>query len=244
MRNLFLIFALVLQLPSLLRAQESAPVSINEFVMAERITHEVPPVYPPLARSARVQGTVILTVHVGKDGTVLEASPISGHPLLVNAAIEAVSEWRYRPVMQDGRPVDVITAVSVPFSLKGPNDNRGSSSTGDRVREVSGSKAEKHNDASTTEMAGVSQSLQSIPKSTLPDSVFVLLVYREDGVYSSSAVSEERAFQDLVSYVRNQWAMFFPALGIPSDDEEAVDRYFAFKGATEDYEIIEHELLR
>jgi len=76
-----------------------------------------PPEYPPLARQARVQGSVQLTATIGRDGRVQQVQVMSGHPLLVPAAIEAVKQWVYRPTHLNGEAVDVVTQVEVPFAL-------------------------------------------------------------------------------------------------------------------------------
>jgi protein TonB len=78
---------------------------------------EVEPAYPPLARSARVQGQVVLDVVIGKDGAVKSIKAESGHPMLVPAAIDAVKQWRYQPYKLDGKPVEVDTQVLVNFKL-------------------------------------------------------------------------------------------------------------------------------
>jgi protein TonB len=68
---------------------------------------------------ARVQGTVVLQAVIGKDGTIRELRLISGHPMLAPAAIEAVKQWRYRPYLLNGEPVEVDTQVNVNFTLGG-----------------------------------------------------------------------------------------------------------------------------
>src|SRR5450759_3788905 len=61
------------------------------------LIYKVPPAYPPVAREARVQGTVVLQAVIGKDGTIQDLSVISGHPMLIQAALDAVKQWRYKP---------------------------------------------------------------------------------------------------------------------------------------------------
>jgi TonB family protein len=78
---------------------------------------KIPPVYPALAKQARVQGTVSLTVVIGKDGAVLSVDVISGHPLLAEAAVDAVKQWVYKPTLLNGQPVEVATQVDVNFTL-------------------------------------------------------------------------------------------------------------------------------
>jgi len=75
------------------------------------------PEYPPLAKTARIQGVVRLDAVIGKDGTILEMKAISGHPLLIKAAMDAVKNWRYQPTLLSGQPVEVATEVDVNFTL-------------------------------------------------------------------------------------------------------------------------------
>ena len=84
------------------------------------LVHQVKPTYPPLARSARVQGSVILEAIIDRGGRVENLKVLSGHPLLVPAAFEAVQQWRYRPTLLNGQPVEVLTQVTVNFSLGAP----------------------------------------------------------------------------------------------------------------------------
>jgi len=75
------------------------------------------PMYPPLAKQARIQGVVELNAVIGKDGTVGSLSVVKGHPLLVQAAIDAVKQWRYKPTLLNGEPVEVQTTIDVNFTL-------------------------------------------------------------------------------------------------------------------------------
>lgn len=75
------------------------------------------PEYPQIARSVHVQGTVRLEVVIGTDGAIQEVKLISGHPLLINSAINAVRQWRYKPTLLTGQPVEVETEVDVNFNL-------------------------------------------------------------------------------------------------------------------------------
>jgi TonB family protein len=76
------------------------------------------PVYPPLARAARIQGVVLLQTFISKTGQVTDVSVLSGHPLLNEAAMDAVRQWQYRPTLLNGQPIDVVTTVSVNFSMQ------------------------------------------------------------------------------------------------------------------------------
>ena len=81
------------------------------------LIHTVQPVYPGPAKMVRIQGAVVMTAIIGKDGTIQNLHVLSGHPLLTNAAIEAVRQWRYRPYILNNEPVEVETQITVNFSL-------------------------------------------------------------------------------------------------------------------------------
>ena len=81
------------------------------------LIHKVEPVYPSMAKIAHVQGAVILAAIVSKDGTIEHLQLMSGHPLLVPAAMDAVSRWRYRPYILNGEAIEVETQITVNFIL-------------------------------------------------------------------------------------------------------------------------------
>jgi len=82
--------------------------------------HDVQPQYPQMAKIARVQGPVVLAAVIGKDGTIQNLRVVStASPLLNQAAVEAVKQWRYRPYILNGEPVDVDTTITVNFTLSG-----------------------------------------------------------------------------------------------------------------------------
>ena len=83
------------------------------------VIRRVQPVYPPLARGARIQGAVILAAVISKAGTIDDLRVVSGHPMLVRAAIDAVSQWRYRPYILNNEPIEVETQITVNFYLGG-----------------------------------------------------------------------------------------------------------------------------
>jgi protein TonB len=93
------------------------PMRVSQGVMEARLIHRVIPVYPPLARTARIEGKVHLVGIIGKDGTIQDLKVMDGHPLLVKAAVEAVKQWIYRPTLLSGEPVDVITPIEINFTL-------------------------------------------------------------------------------------------------------------------------------
>ena len=82
-----------------------------------RLIYSVRPVYPQLARKARIQGVVRLQVLIGKDGVVEKLRLLSGHPFLVKAAMDAVKQWRYEPCRVMGESVAVTTTIDISFSL-------------------------------------------------------------------------------------------------------------------------------
>ena len=84
------------------------------------LVRKVLPVYPPLARQARVKGAVLLSANISKDGTVETLRAISGHPMLVPAAIDAVKQWRFKPYVLNGKPVPVNTEIDVNFTFSSP----------------------------------------------------------------------------------------------------------------------------
>ncbi len=109
------------------RTRVILPAALAPVVAQVRLSHmnegdlvrKVLPTYPPLARSARVQGPVVLQAMISKLGTIENLQVLSGHPLLAPAAIDAVRQWRYRPYILNNEPVEVETQITVNFSLAG-----------------------------------------------------------------------------------------------------------------------------
>jgi TonB family protein len=102
-------------------SQEASPqgVPVGQSVMVDQIVTKVAPIYPPLARQARIQAPVVLKVLISKSGDVEKIELVSGHPMLAPAAIEAVKQWKYKPYLVNGDPVEVATTVTVNFTLSG-----------------------------------------------------------------------------------------------------------------------------
>jgi protein TonB len=92
-------------------------VRISQGVTKGLLIHRVEPTYPPLAKAARVQGDVVLKAIINRNGDIQDLQLVSGHPMLVPAAIAAVKMWRYKPYLLNGQPVEVETTVTVIFSL-------------------------------------------------------------------------------------------------------------------------------
>jgi protein TonB len=95
----------------------AAPIRVGGNVQAANLVRQVRPTYPPLAKQARIQGTVKFNAVIAKDGTIQNLTVQSGHPMLVQAALEAVKQWLYKPTLLNGEPVEVITTIDVNFTL-------------------------------------------------------------------------------------------------------------------------------
>jgi len=100
--------------PSKPKPPRRIKVSVLE---SARLIHRPRPDYPLLAKLAHVQGTVRLEAIIGTDGRIQNLKVIGGHPLLVNAALQAVAQWRYQPTLLNGEPVEVQTEIDVNFRL-------------------------------------------------------------------------------------------------------------------------------
>ncbi len=94
-------------------------IRVGGQVEAAKLIYAPRPEYPPLAKMARIQGTVKLEAIIAKDGTIQDLKVLSGHPLLVKAALDAVKQWRYQPTLLNGQPVEVVTEIDVNFTLAG-----------------------------------------------------------------------------------------------------------------------------
>lgn len=92
-------------------------IRISAGVTRGLLIHRVEPAYPPLAKAARVQGDVVLTAIIDANGQITNLQLVSGHPMLVPAAITAVRQWRYKPYLLNGQPVEVETTITVIFTL-------------------------------------------------------------------------------------------------------------------------------
>ena len=109
-------------LPVLAKTPEPTPVKrirVAARVVEANLIHDVAPTYPPEAGRARIEGTVVLMAVIGKDGGVQDVRVESGLPLLAQAAIDAVKQWRYRPYLVNGEPVEVDSRITINFTLSG-----------------------------------------------------------------------------------------------------------------------------
>jgi TonB family protein len=92
-------------------------IRVGGNVEANNLIKKVTPLYPPLAKQARIQGTVQFTALIGTDGSIQSLQLVSGHPLLVESAQDAVKQWMYKPTLLNGSPVEVITQIDVNYTL-------------------------------------------------------------------------------------------------------------------------------
>jgi protein TonB len=92
-------------------------IRVGGNVEAASLINKVTPVYPPIAKTAHVSGTIVLHAIISKDGSIQELQYVSGPPLLMKSAMDAVKEWKYRPTMLNGDPVEVDTTIDVVFTL-------------------------------------------------------------------------------------------------------------------------------
>ena len=105
-------------------APEAAPlpsgaIRVGGNVQSQKLINHVTPVYPAVAKNARVQGTVTLVAEIGADGSMQRLQVLNaGSPLLVQAAMDAVRQWTYQPTLLNGNPVPVVTTIDVNFTLQ------------------------------------------------------------------------------------------------------------------------------
>jgi protein TonB len=94
-------------------------VRVSSGVSQGLLVHKVQPMYPALAKTAHIQGVVVIQAVIGKDGAIQNLHVVSGPPMLIQSAMEAVRQWRYKPYYLNGDPVEVDTTINVNFSLSG-----------------------------------------------------------------------------------------------------------------------------
>ena len=96
----------------------SAPVRVGGDIKRPEIVKKVDPIYPPIAKAARVSGMVIIEATIARDGSIKDARVIRSVPMLDQAALDAVTQWRYTPTLLNGQPVEVIMSVNVTFAIQ------------------------------------------------------------------------------------------------------------------------------
>ena len=92
-------------------------ITVGGDVEEAMLLHQVRPVYPPMARAARITGTVRMKAVIGTDGTIKNLTAMSGHPMLLDAAMNAVRQWVYKPTVLDGVLMEVNTEIVARFNL-------------------------------------------------------------------------------------------------------------------------------
>jgi len=99
--------------------QQAPPqkIKISQGVSQGLLIKSVDPVYPPLARQMRLQGSVELLANIGKDGSITSVKALNGDSVLSHAAIDAVKQWKYKPYYLDDQPVEIQTQITVNFKL-------------------------------------------------------------------------------------------------------------------------------
>lgn len=107
--------------PEAAKAAPPTPTSIpvHSAIQASKLVHQVKPPYPPIAMQTRTQGVVKLHAIIARDGSIQQLQVMSGPPLLIQAAVDAVKQWRYSPTLLNGQPVEVVTQIDVNFLLGG-----------------------------------------------------------------------------------------------------------------------------
>jgi protein TonB len=102
------------------KTPEPTPVKrirVASGVAEANLIHDVPPQYPPEAGRERIEGTVVLLAVIGTDGSVQDVQVVSGLPILAQAAMEAVKQWRYKPYLLNGAPVEIDSRITVNFTM-------------------------------------------------------------------------------------------------------------------------------
>ena len=102
------------------QAVTPSSLRVHSDLQASKLIHQVKPPYPPLALQTRTQGVVKLNAVIAPDGSIQRLQVVMGPPLLVQAAVDAVKQWRYSPTLLNGQPVEVVTQIDVNFTLGRP----------------------------------------------------------------------------------------------------------------------------
>jgi len=110
---------------------------VTKSVASGLLLTRVNPVYPPIARQARIQGTVVLRAVISKEGSIEKLTLVSGHPMLVQAAIDAAKQWKYKPYLMNNEPIEVATDIQVNFTLA-PSEPAASTSAAPDAQSVGG----------------------------------------------------------------------------------------------------------
>ncbi len=104
-------------MPAMTAVAPPGSIRVGGNAQQANLVSKITPVYPPLAKAAQIQGTVSLNALIGKDGHIENLSVINGHPLLIQATLDAVKNWIYKPTLLNGNPVEVVTQIDVNYTL-------------------------------------------------------------------------------------------------------------------------------
>ena len=233
---------LLVCLASMALSQEASetPIEVSSDSIQSLLSRKVPPVYPPLARQARIQGTVILNVIITKSGDIGAVRLVSGHPVLAPAAIEAVKQWRYQPYLVNGQAEEVTTNLQINFSLA--DDRLPDGAAGDTTRVQAGAIGRLAGGlprVSEAVMRGLrTQKIDPVYPSTAFDAgvqglvVLVLRIDREGNVADVTLVSGHPLLVQAAMDAVKQWK-YRPYLqnGTPTEMETTVHLRFELTGA-------------
>jgi len=109
--------ALASAAPAIVAKPALQVVRVSQGVSNGLLIKRVQPVYPTLAMQMRVEGAVELDATIGKDGSTSDIKVLKGDPMLAQAAVEAVRQWKYKPYLLDGQPVQLQTQITINFKL-------------------------------------------------------------------------------------------------------------------------------
>lgn len=122
-RSCYMTLAALSILSAFVPLAAQTPLDVSPAEAMKHLGHRVGPEYPNMAIAARVQGTVVLKIVIGTDGHVIHMEPLSGPPMLITAACDAVREWTYDPFLHNGQAVTATTTVMVKFNINEAKDH-------------------------------------------------------------------------------------------------------------------------
>jgi hypothetical protein len=200
----------------------TSPVFLRPQVAEKGLLNKVEPVYPPIAKAARVQGTVVLEAVIGKDGLVESLQVISGPQLLQQAAIDAVKQWRYQPYMLFGEAVEVKTTLNIVFTLGGGSPLQQSQSASQATAAPTGA----HAQTTASENSDISvlmksaQSGDAAAQSRLGGYYYLAKDYAHAAVWFRKAAEQGDAFAQSAL-----GGFYFYGIGVPQNYTQAAIWY-------------------
>jgi TonB family protein len=214
-------------------ASTGGAVRVSPGVVAGLLEAPVAPIYPPIAKAAHVQGVVVLHAILSKTGDVEDLQLISGPPMLVAAAMDAVRRWQYRPYLLNGEPIEVDTTINVNFTLAEPK----------KVDADAAGNPETAGDAPVRVSSGTMAQLAlerpmpmcSVPTEPYPSGVVVLyaIISKEGAVKDVQVVVAAKSLQECSLAAVRQWH-YKPYLvdGVPKEVETIITIDMSFGGRT------------